>query len=623
MDNFTRIDLIVVLIYLVGIGSLGIYQAVKIKSSGDYFAGGRKFSKWLMVMHALGTGTHADDPVGVTGAAYQRGLSGIWYTFVYLFVTPFYWLMAGLFRRSRFITTADFFKARFGKNMALLYAIMGVLTFAVNIGTLLVGTGKIAPAVTQGMITKEMAIVAMTLVFVAYGFAGGLIATVVTESVQGLLIVVMSLLLVPFGLAKVGGFSGLHNTLTPDKFSLHAPAELTIPWIIVGSIMMLIGIVSQPHTMEVCSTGKTEFEGRVGFTYGNFIKRFCAMGWALTGIIVLAMTVKGVIPSLNEHHREAAFGVAIRTLLPPGFTGLMLAAILAAQMSTLSAFMVASSALLARNVYKEHLNPAASDAHVLSLARWIGLLPVAIGFVFALYVSGVAQALTIFWGLATLTGVFMWFGVLWRRANTTGAWLSFLVMAIIWGLLGPAGGALKAALLPGCHWLGMYSDKAMLPKLAASYLPAGILALIVGSIMAEAGGKKLPAFVWTVAAGIAWVSIVPRKIGLGSVLGPSDTALTLSTSFGAAVFAMLLGMTFKFKPDRKALDRFYMLLRTPVGCEQELIETGVDVVYAGHSEGHPWELKHPKLVTIGGFALALVFSLIILLILYGISRIGA
>jgi len=127
VDNFTRIDLIVVLIYLVGIGCLGIYQAVKIRTSGDYFAGGRKFSKWLMVMHALGTGTHADDPVGVTGAAYQRGLSGIWYTFVYLFVTSFYWLMAGLFRRSRFITTADFFNARFRKNMALLYAVMGIL----------------------------------------------------------------------------------------------------------------------------------------------------------------------------------------------------------------------------------------------------------------------------------------------------------------------------------------------------------------------------------------------------------------------------------------------------------------------------------------------------------------
>jgi Na+/proline symporter len=622
VSNFTVADLLVVLIYLLGIGGLGIYQAVKIKSTGDYFAGGRKFSKWLMVMHALGTGTHADDPVGVTGASYQRGLSGIWYTFVYLFVTPFYWLMAALFRRSRFITTADFFKARFGKNMALLYAIMGVLTFSVNIGTLLVGTGKIAPAVTQGMISKEAAIIAMTIVFVAYGFAGGLVATVITESIQGLLIIVMSLLLVPFGLQRVGGFSGLHKLLPPDKFSLHAPAELTIPWIIVGSIMMLIGIVSQPHIMEVCSTGKTEFEGRIGFTYGNFIKRFCAMGWAFTGIIVLAMTVKGLIPPLGETAREDAFGIAIRTLLPPGFTGLMLAAILAAQMSTLSAFMVASSALLARNIYKERINPGANDQQVLKLARWIGILPVGIGFIFALFVSGVAQALTIFWGLATLTGVFMWFGVLWRRTNTTGAWLSFAVMVVIWSLLGPPANVLKT-LFPCPQWFGMYSDKAMLPQLVASYLPAGIIALVVGSIVSERGGNKLSAIVWLILTALAWIFIVPRQIGLGSFLNPSETALALSTTLASGLVALIFGLLFKYQPDRKSLDQFYLLLKTPVGREKDLIEAGVDVVYAGHSEGHPWELKHPKLVAIGGFLIALAFSATILLILYGLSRLGA
>ena len=79
---FSVIDAVVVIVYLVLICGFGIYQARKIKGSGDYFAGGRSFNKFLMMMHALGTGTHADDPVGVMGASYQRGLSGIWYTFI-------------------------------------------------------------------------------------------------------------------------------------------------------------------------------------------------------------------------------------------------------------------------------------------------------------------------------------------------------------------------------------------------------------------------------------------------------------------------------------------------------------------------------------------------------------
>ncbi|MDH7482620.1 MAG: sodium:solute symporter family protein [Armatimonadota bacterium] len=623
MENFTIFDLIVVLAYLIGIGGIGIYQAVKIKSSGDYFAGGRKFSKWLMMMHALGTGTHADDPVVVTGAAYKHGLSGIWYTFVYLFVTPFYWIIAPFFRRSRFITTADFFKVRFGRKMALLYSVMGVITFALYTGMMLKATGTLAHAVTQGAVPEWVAIAAMTAVFVSYGLAGGLVATVVTESIQGLLIVVMSLLLVPFGLVKVGGFSRLHELLSADKFSLHAPTELTIPWIITGSIMMLIGIVSQPHIMEVCSTGKTEFEGRVGFTYGNFVKRFCAIGWALTGVIVLGLvTMPHGIPPLGAE-REAAFGTAIRVLLPAGFTGLMFAAILAAQMSTLSAFMVASSALLARNIYKEHINPNADDRQLLCLARWIGLIVVAIGVIFALCVSGVAQALVINWAVSTLTGIFMWFGVLWRRTNATGTWVSFAVMAVIWLVLGPAGGAIKNFWPSAPAVVGIYADKSMLQNLGLSFLPAGIVALIIGSIVADRTRSRLPALIWFGMVAISWAIVFPLKLGFGTFMDFNKVALMMTNCLCAAILALLVGMVFPSHQDKRKLEEFYLLLKTPVGREEELRKAGVEVVYAGHSEGHPWELKHPRLVNIGGFFVALAFSLIVLGILWGISRIGA
>jgi hypothetical protein len=89
------------------------------------------------------------------------------------------------------------------------------------------------------------------------------------------------------------------------------------------------------------------------------------------------------------------------------------------------------------------------------------------------------------------------------------------------------------------------------------------------------------------------------------------------------VFALIGGLAFPLVVDRKTLDRFYVLLKTPVGREGELAEQGINVVYAGHSEGHPWELKHPRAVNLGGFLIALVFSFAILLILYVLSRIGA
>src|SRR5213595_539591 len=86
--HISFIDIAVIVIYLLATLGLGLYQARKIKSSGDYYAGGRKFNKFYLMMHALGTATHADEPVSVIGGSFQKGLSGIWYTYIYLPLTP-------------------------------------------------------------------------------------------------------------------------------------------------------------------------------------------------------------------------------------------------------------------------------------------------------------------------------------------------------------------------------------------------------------------------------------------------------------------------------------------------------------------------------------------------------
>src|SRR3954447_2932571 len=110
--NLSAIDITVIVVYLVAALGLGLYQALKIRTSGDYYAGGRKFNKFYLMMHALGTASHADEPVTVIGGAYEKGLSGIWYTYLYLPLTPIFWLLAPYIRRTRFVTTADFFRYR-------------------------------------------------------------------------------------------------------------------------------------------------------------------------------------------------------------------------------------------------------------------------------------------------------------------------------------------------------------------------------------------------------------------------------------------------------------------------------------------------------------------------------
>jgi Na+/proline symporter len=571
--QLNHLDIAVVVIYLVATLGLGIAQAMKIRTSGDYYAGGRNFNKFYLMMHALGTASHADEPVSVIGGAFEKGMSGIWYTFLYLPLTPIFWLLAPFIRRTRFVTTADFFPARYNRSLGILYAIMGVLKMSVSIGVVLKGTATIMRSASGGAIDEKWSILAMTLVFMTYGFAGGLRATVVTEVIQGPLIIVMSLLMLPFGLHAAGGFAGLHHALPKAMFSLTMAAggkdgaEFTPTWVGAMTLVALIGFIAQPGLLAAFASGKTELEGRVGYTYGTMIKRGCAIGWVLTGVILAAMDAQGHLSpaqSAQVHQRrELAFGTAMQALLPHGLMGLMFAAIFASQMATLSAQMVNSSALASRNLYRGVFRPAATDHQVLLFGRIAGVFLVGIGVYLALALDSVATALTMLLEFTSIMGVVMWAGILWRRANSAGAWAGVCVLFVMWFALGPPGMLVKQGMdmvhVPA--FLGHYGQKQDVPDLMLRYLPPGILALVVVSLLTKPQSKK-------------------------------------------------------------QLDNFYLLLKTPVGQEQALIDAGVPVVYSGSHQANALEARHPTLVHWGGALLAAVLCVMFLGVLYAVSCLG-
>jgi len=160
------IDIIVLGAYFVMILVIGLWAKKFIRSSDDYFMGNRRFGKFFMIVQAFGVGTHSDQPVVVAGASYKYGLSGIWYQWLWLFLTPFYWMIAPIFRRMRYVTMADFFHERFGKSLGILYTIMGMIFFAMTMGLMLKGVGITIQGITDGAINENMIILISTALFV-------------------------------------------------------------------------------------------------------------------------------------------------------------------------------------------------------------------------------------------------------------------------------------------------------------------------------------------------------------------------------------------------------------------------------------------------------------------------
>lgn len=420
--ELARIDWVVLITYLAGIAALGIWIGRRVKDTENYFLGARRFNKWVMIGQSLGTGTHADMPVSLAGVVYGIGVSGIWYQWKNMFATPFYWLLAPLYRRMRRTTMAEFFEDRYGPWMGAVYTVFAIAFFTITLASMLKGAAKVISQAVGGGVPVNAIVIAMTVIFMAYSFVGGMISTAWTELFQGFLIITLSFLLIPLGWGVVGGMTGMRTALAPGMFSLATPSGIG-PWFIfLLTVNGLIGITSQPHLMGMVATGKDEVTCRMGFLYGTFVKRFCTLGWALVGLLAAALVVQGQFGASGLREPEEAFGFACRHLLFPGGVGLLIASVLATNMAGCSAYMVDAGALFTKSFYGRYLVRDRSDRHYLWAGRAGGLLIALAGVAYALFfIDRVLNTFLLTETLATYMGISVLGGIFWRRANRWGA----------------------------------------------------------------------------------------------------------------------------------------------------------------------------------------------------------
>lgn len=425
MFGIHPLDILVIILYFAIITLTGWWSARKIKDTGDFFVAGRKFGKFLTAMLSFGTGTHADQAVGVVSMSYRVGLSGIWYEWLWLLVNPFYWIMAPILRRLRVVNAADYFKVRYNQSLASLYAFLALIILMLNIGTMVLGSSRIIEGLTGGGIDFYTGVAIITVMFVFYGLAGGMVAAALNDVIQGFLTIVFSFLMIPFAISKIGGFHALHEKIaanaTYDMFSLVAPKGITLFFIIMIVLNGLVNWAVQPHCIPSSTSNRTEMDARVGVTYGNFIKRFCTIAWAFVGISAIPL-----LPHLKNP--DSAFGEMAALLLPVGLVGLLIASLLATIQSTGVVLMISGSSIFVRNFYAVYFKKR-SEKHYLFVGRLVSFLIVLGSLAFALLLPGVIKALELFMQIPALIGIAFWMGIVWRRANPASAWASFIAAA--------------------------------------------------------------------------------------------------------------------------------------------------------------------------------------------------
>jgi len=426
---------IVLVLYFVGMLLMGWWSKRGIRSQEGYLLGNRRFGVPMMVMHAFGAGTHPGNVAGVMSESVVSGASGIWVSWMWLFGTPFYWIIAPVVRRMRCLTLADFFEQRFGRSASVLYIMVAATGMIVFLAGVLLATTR----TVQGMMDKAAApdsqlwffgiLLITTAVFIIYSYWGGIIAAIRTDMIQGLMIIALSFIAIPAALAlkEVGGLAGMRNTLvTQDAnyLSLFDPKSFNLITVLLLCINAPLTALAFPHLMSVCAAGRTEWEGRVGFTYGNVLKRICTIGWAVLGLCWLVYLVN----TGSTIHKDTAFGDAISHLLGPVLQGVMLACVMAAAMSSGDAVQVTVAGLFSNNIYRVHINPKADEKQLVHVTRMVGIAIAILSLLGAVLMrSSLVKAILDYFNILSLVGISTAMGILWRRMNTTGMFSSTIL----------------------------------------------------------------------------------------------------------------------------------------------------------------------------------------------------
>lgn len=481
------LDLIIILVFIVVMLWIGKQAEKKNKDTNDFFLAGRKLGKAYQFFLNFGTSTNADQAVAVSREVYRQGIGGMWIQFLVLFLTPFYWFSTFFFRRVRVTTIGDYFAERFNsKFLAGSYAVFTLLLALLGGGvgymvaskTMVAMTPKPIEACTPAeqrsisefkefqSLRKELAAgltadqqiryeqlndknkkgelhsffsytnelwfyFIYALVVGIYTMMGGFRAAAITDAIQGILILIFSLILIPAGLARVGGFSGLHASVPDYMFQLFGSATMSeYAWytILAMALANLVSIVAVVTGMQTAGSAKNENTARIGMIGGMFTKRVIMVFWALAGLLAIA------IYGGQLSDPDLIWGFMTNDLLVPGAIGLMLAGILAANMSTLSGSSISYAALFIRNLYKPFY-PDKSEAHYLKVGRIVIAVTLLGGIGVALVVDNLLELFQYIISIPAIFGASIWLGFIWRRVTRKAVIWQVAICLVIYAVV--------------------------------------------------------------------------------------------------------------------------------------------------------------------------------------------
>ena len=429
------IDIAIITVYFIIVFAIAFYFSRRERTSADYFLAGRDVGWFAIGASLFVSNISTEHFIGLAGSGASSGLAvGHFEWLACLILLILGWVFVPFYLRSNVFTMPEFLERRFNRACAVYLASVSIIAYVFT----KISVHLYAAAVVLERVVGWDPIVAALILVIAtgiYTIAGGLAAVIYTDLVQTLILIAGAVILTVIGLDRVGGFEGLRAALPAHYFSMMKPVDHPeFPWTGIFFGAPILGIwywcTDQVIVQRVLSA-KDEGHARAGTIFAGFLKILPVFILVLPGLIAFALfkplfVVKdGVV--LNG---DIAYPTLIVNLLPQGLVGLMIAALLAALMGSMSAVFNSGSTLVTLDFYKK-LRPNADEKRLVGIGRIATGVMVLLGIAWVPFIHLISSQLYIYlqsvqaYISPPIAACFI-FGILWPRLNGAGAISSLL-----------------------------------------------------------------------------------------------------------------------------------------------------------------------------------------------------
>jgi SSS family solute:Na+ symporter len=499
MGKLSLLDVAILLVYFAAVAGIGWWSSRKSQqNSKAYFLGGGSIG-WMAIGASLfASNISAEHFIGLAGSGAAGGLAVGQFEWLACFILLLLgWFFVPFYLRTGVFTMPEFLERRYNRGCRNYLAVVSLVAYVFTKVSVAVYAGALVLNTILGwnMYVGAIVLLAATGAYTAFG---GLRAVIYTDFIQAFILIGGGVVLTAAALARpeVGGFGGLTEKLPGSFFSVwKGMQDAEFPWTGILFGAPILGIwywCTDQMIVQRTLAARNLADARAATLFAGFLKILPVFILVLPG---LAGSV--LFPGIPPNQMYATL---VEQLLPSGVKGLVVAALLAALMSSLSSVFNSSSTLAVMDFYRE-LRPAASERELVRAGQAATVVLVIVGLLWLPFIGRMSSQLYVYLQsvqayIAPPIAMVFLLGLLWRRVNGPGALATLLTGFALGAFRFVSELGLKSGWgwVVDRPWLAHYASINFLHFAALLFVASGLVLVAVSLLSRPPAAERLTLF---------------------------------------------------------------------------------------------------------------------------------